>query len=246
MGVEALVSGKRVLIGNKTMMNGHNIDITMYDKQAGAFAQEGKTPVYMAIDGSLAGLMAIADVVRPTSVEAIKALQSMGLEIVMLTGDNQKTAMTIAAQAGITHVVAEVLPQDKADKIKSLQGMGNKVAMVGDGINDSVALVQADVGIAIGSGTDVAMESAGIVLMGSNLTGVAKAIRLSKKTMANIKQNLFWALAYNVLGIPVAMGILHIFGGPLMNPMIAALAMSLSSVSLLANVLRLKKVRLDN
>jgi len=217
-------------------------------------ASDGKTPVYIAIDGKLAGIIAIADVVKPSSASAVEKLTNMGIEVAMITGDNKRTAEAIAEQTGITRVLAEVLPQDKADEVKRLQ-TGKRcqenrppdtpdnpkiVAMVGDGINDAPALMQADIGIAIGSGTDVAMESANIVLMHSDLSDVPTAIRLSKATLRNIKQNLFWAFAYNTAGIPIAAGALYIFGGPLLSPMIAAAAMCLSSISVLTNALRLK------
>jgi len=244
-GVEATVAGKDILIGNARLMDNRGVAVTAYTADSDRLAYEGKTPIYVAVDETLAGIIAVADVIKPTSRAAVKQLQSMGIDVVMLTGDNRRTAEAIAREAGIDQVFADVLPQDKAAHIKNLQAQSEKVAMVGDGINDAVALVQADVGIAIGSGTDIAMESAKIVLMGGDLMGVASAIYLSKRTLRNIKQNLFWAFAYNVLGIPIAMGLLYLlFGGPLMSPMIAALAMSFSSVSLLLNVLRLKKMKL--
>ncbi|MGO2685351.1 MAG: HAD-IC family P-type ATPase, partial [Enterococcus italicus] len=179
------------------------------------------------------------------SRQAIQQLQARGVEVVMLTGDNRQTAQAIAQQVGITRVLSEVLPEDKANEIKKIQQEHKRVAMVGDGINDAPALVQADIGMAIGSGTDVAIESADIVLMKSELLDVEKAIHLSQATMKNIRENLFWAFAYNVLGIPVAMGVLHVFGGPLLNPMIAGAAMSFSSVSVVLNALRLKRLRLN-
>jgi Cu+-exporting ATPase len=239
-GIEVVVENNNVLLGNKKLMNDRDIELKEFEETADRLADEGKTPMYIAIDGKLGGILAVADVVKESSVRAIEKIREMGLEVVMITGDNTKTANAIAKQVGINRVLAEVLPQDKAENVKTLQAEGKIVAMVGDGINDAPALVQADVGIAIGSGTDVAMESADIVLMRSDLMDVSTAIRLSKRTMRTIKQNLFWAFAYNVLGIPVAMGALYIFGGPLLNPMIAALIMSLSCVSLLTNTLRLR------
>ncbi len=220
-----------------------NVDITALGHKSDELAKEGKTPMYIAIEGQLVGIIAVADTVKPSSKEAISILHEMGIKVAMITGDNKKTAVAIARQVGIDIVLAEVLPEDKANEVAKLQGEGKKVAMVGDGINDAPALAKADVGIAIGSGTDVAIESADIVLMRSDLKDVPTAIKLSKATIRNIKQNLFWAFGYNVLGIPVAMGILHVFGGPLLNPMIAAAAMSLSSVSVLLNALRLRNFK---
>jgi len=200
--------------------------------------------MYISVDGKLEGIVAVADIIKPTSKAAVEKLKNMDIEIVMITGDNKRTAEAVGRQSGIDKVFAEVLPQDKAENIKRLQAGGGKVAMVGDGINDTPALVQADIGIAIGGGTDVAIESADIVLMRGDLQGVAQAIYLSKRTMRNIKQNLFWAFAYNVAGIPIAAGLLYIFGGPLLNPVIAALAMAFSSISVLLNVLRIKRLDL--
>lgn len=239
-GIEVTIDGKTVLLGNKKLMVESKISIDVLEEESNRLATEGKTPMYVAIDKELKGIVAVADTVKESSKKAIEKLHSMGIEVAMLTGDNKRTADAIAKQVGIDVAISEVLPQDKANEVKKLQGQGKKVAMVGDGINDAPALAQADIGIAIGSGTDVAMESADIVLMRSDLMDVPTAIQLSKKTISNIKQNLFWAFGYNTLGIPVAMGILYAFGGPLLNPMIAALAMSFSSVSVLLNALRLK------
>lgn len=238
-GIEVVIEGKDILLGNKKLMDDRKIEITLQE-EADKLANEGKTPMFIAVDRKLAGIIAVVDIVKKSSTEAIKKLHDMGIEVAMITGDNKRTAEAIAKQVGIDIVLAEVLPQDKANEVKKLQERGKKVAMVGDGINDAPALAQADVGIAIGSGTDVAMESADIVLMKSDLMDVVTAIQLSKATIRNIKQNLFWAFAYNTAGIPIAAGLLYIFGGPKLNPIFAAAAMSLSSVSVLTNALRLK------
>ncbi|CUO36036.1 MULTISPECIES: heavy metal translocating P-type ATPase [Clostridium] len=242
-GIEVVIENESILLGNLKLMKERSIDIGELRVEADRLANEGKTPMFIAINNSLEGIIAVADTVKPSSINAIKELHNMGIKVAMITGDNKKTAEAIAKQVGIDIVLSEVLPEDKANEVKKLQGKDDKVAMVGDGINDAPALAQADIGIAIGSGTDVAIESADIVLMRSDLMDVIVAIKLSKATIRNIKQNLFCAFGYNVLGIPVAMGVLHIFGGPLLNPMIAAAAMSLSSVSVLANALRLKKFK---
>ncbi|MCQ2027934.1 heavy metal translocating P-type ATPase [Clostridium butyricum] len=248
-GIEVKIDDKEVLLGNRKLMDDKKIKFENISKsnnsdlfeQGNNLAEQGKTPMYIAINNNLVGIIAVADIVKPSSKKAIESLHNMGIKVAMITGDNKKTAEAIAKQVGIDLVLSEVLPEDKANEVKKLQKDNLKVAMVGDGINDAPALAQADVGIAIGSGTDVAIESADIVLMKSDLMDVTTAIKLSRATIKNIKQNLFWAFGYNVIGIPVAMGILHIFGGPLLNPMIAAAAMSLSSVSVLTNALRLRK-----
>lgn len=239
-GIEVSMEGKQMLLGNRRLMLDRAISLELLEEQSDKLASEGKTPMYIAIDNSLAGIIAVADVVKESSARAIEKLHKMGIEVAMITGDNRRTAEAIAKQVGIDKVLAEVLPQDKASEVKKLQEEGKKVAMVGDGINDAPALVQADIGIAIGSGTDVAMESADIVLMRSDLMDVTTAIQLSKSTIRNIKQNLFWAFAYNIAGIPIAAGVLFAFGGPMLNPVLAAAAMSMSSVSVLSNALRLK------
>lgn len=243
-GIEAKIGGEDILAGNRKLMVERSISLTGMEEASDRLAGEGKTPMYVAINGKLAGIVAVADVVKESSRAAIEQLHKMGIEVAMITGDNKRTAEAIAKQVGIDRVLSEVLPQDKSDEVRKLQAEGRKVAMVGDGINDAPALAQADIGIAIGSGTDVAMESADIVLMRSDLMDVPTAIHLSKQTIRNIKQNLFWAFGYNVIGIPIAAGLLHLlFNGPLLNPIFAAAAMSLSSVSVLTNALRLKRFK---
>lgn len=242
-GIEVEIGGKVIHLGNRKLMLEKNIELSELEQESDRLASEGKTPMYISINNRLAGIIAVADVVKQSSARAIKKLHEMGIEVAMITGDNRRTAEAIAKQVGIDRVLAEVLPQDKANEVRKLQDEGKKVAMVGDGINDAPALAQADIGIAIGSGTDVAMESADIVLMKSDLMDVPTAIQLSKSTIRNIKQNLFWAFAYNVVGIPLAAGLLYAFGGPKLNPMFAAAAMSLSSVSVLTNALRLKRFK---
>ncbi len=244
-GLAAQVEDRQLLVGNESLMKEEHIDSSAFQGQLLGLSQEGKTAMFVAVDGQLAGILAVADEMKSSSLSAVQELQSMGLEVIMLTGDREETAIAIAQKAGIQKVIAGVLPDGKATAIKDLQEAGKKLAMVGDGINDAPALVQADVGIAIGSGADVAIESADVVLMHSDLQDVVKAIKLSQATIRNIKENLFWAFAYNTLGIPIAMGILHLFGGPLLNPMLAGLAMSLSSVSVVANALRLGRFKMD-
>ena len=241
--IDVVIENKNILLGNRKLMIDQNIDITIFNDKVEDLSNQGKTPMYIAINKEIKGIIAVADVVKVSSKKAIETLHKMGIKTVMITGDNENTAKAIAKEVGIDNVLAEVLPKDKAKSIKKLQDENKKVAMVGDGINDAPALAKADIGIAIGSGSDVAIESGDIVLIRSDLMDVSKAIKLSKATIRNIKQNLFWAFAYNVLGIPVAMGVLHIFGGPLLNPMIAAAAMSLSSISVLLNALRLKNFK---
>ena len=242
-GIEVELNGQIIYLGNRKLMLEKQVDLSRLEAESDRLASEGKTPMYIAVEDKLAGIIAVADVVKESSAKAIKKLHQMGIQVAMITGDNKRTAEAIAKQVGIDRVLAEVLPEDKASEVKKLQAEGKKVAMVGDGINDAPALAQADIGIAIGSGTDVAMESADIILMRSDLMDVPTAIMLSKSTIRNIKQNLFWAFAYNSAGIPLAAGILYAFGGPKLNPIFAAAAMSLSSVSVLANALRLKNFR---
>ena len=245
LGISSMVDGKSVLIGNEKLMLENNIVTKDSVEKSEKYASEGKTPLFIAVDSELAGIIAVADQIKASSLETVEKLHSLGLEVVMLTGDNKKTAQVIAEQLSIDKVVSEVLPEDKANEIKKLQAQGKKVAMVGDGINDAPALVQAEVGIAVGTGTDVAIDAADIVLMKPDLNSVVNAIVLSKKTITNIKENLFWAFFYNVIGIPFAMGVFYIFGGPLLNPMLAGAAMSFSSISVVLNALRLKRVKLN-
>ena len=241
-GIEAKVGGREILIGSDRLMRERGV-IAEPAREARRLEDEGKTLIYVAVEGKLAGLFGIADKPKPESKEAVCRLQALGIETGMLTGDNRRTAEAIARSVGIHRVLADVLPCDKAKKIRELQEGGKKVAMVGDGINDAPALAQADVGIAMGAGTDIAMESASVVLMRSNLLGALDLVFLSRATLRTIKQNLFWALAYNCVGIPIAAGLLAVFGGPSLNPMIAAGAMALSSVSVVSNALRLKSFK---
>jgi Cu+-exporting ATPase len=224
-------------------MGEHGVGIERLEPRAAALAVEGKTPVYVAVDGRPAGVLAVADPIKPESVEAIRALKDLGLELVMLTGDNRRTAEAVARQVGIARVVAEVMPEQKAAEVKRLQAEGKRVGMVGDGINDAPALAAADVGIAIGTGTDVAIEASDVTLIRDDLRGVATAIALSRATLRTIRPNLFWAFIYNVIGIPIAAGVLFPFTGWLLSPVIASAAMSFSSVSVVTNSLRLRRFR---
>ncbi|WP_248313443.1 heavy metal translocating P-type ATPase [Bosea sp. F3-2] len=244
-GVSASVEGHKVEVGAGRLMQRLGLDLSAFDSEAAELADTGKTPLYAAIDGKLACIIAVADPIKKTTPEALAALKALGLRIAMVTGDNARTAQAIAKRLGITEVIAEVLPTDKANVVKSLQAAGAKVAFVGDGINDAPALAQADVGLAIGTGTDIAIESADVVLMSGDLNGVPKAIALSQATIANIRQNLSWAFGYNIVLIPVAAGALYPQFGILMSPMFAGLAMALSSVSVLTNALRLKRFKAD-
>jgi len=239
-GVSAQVAGRGVLIGNLKLMNRENIALGTLEEQSKLLAEDGKTPMFIALDGKAAGIIAVADTVKEDSAEAISALQALGIEVVMITGDNRRTAEAIARKVGISRVLAEVLPEDKANNVHLLQAEGKKVAMVGDGINDAPALAQADVGLAIGTGTDVAIEASDITLIKGSLKGVVTAIEVSRATMTNIYQNLVGAFFYNALGVPVAMGILFPFFGLLLNPLIAGAAMAFSSVTVVGNANRLR------
>jgi Cu+-exporting ATPase len=242
-GIEAQVDGHQVLIGNAKLMRERGIALDELEERAASLAADGKTPMYAAIDGQLASVLAVADQIKPESKAAIAALQQMGIDVVMITGDNRATAEAVARQVGIARVLAEVLPEQKAAEIKRLQQASRVVGMVGDGINDAPALAQADIGIAIGTGTDVAIEASDITLIRDDLRGVVTAIQLSRATLRTIKQNLFWAFIYNVVGIPVAAGLLYPLTGWLLSPIIASAAMSLSSVSVVTNSLRLRRFR---
>jgi Cu+-exporting ATPase len=242
-GIEAKIDGKEVLLGNLKLMRDRNIEIAHLEQKAEQLSGDGKTPMYVAIAGKTAGIIAVADTLKDNSKRAVEGLHKLGLEVIILTGDNRRTAQAIARKVGIDRVLSEVLPPDKVNEVKKLQKEGRVVAMVGDGINDAPALAQADVGIAIGTGTDVAMEASDITLIRGDLQGVVAAIELSKKTIKTIKQNLFWAFFYNTLGIPVAAGILYPFFGILLNPIIASAAMAFSSVSVVSNSLRLQRFK---
>jgi P-type Cu+ transporter len=239
-GVDVTVDEKAVLIGNRAFMDERNIELHAIEADMDRLADEGKTPMLVAIDGLIKGIVAVADVVKPSSAKAVEQLKQMGIKVAMITGDNKKTAAAIGRQVGIDLILAEVLPQDKSSEVVKLQKQGYSVAMVGDGINDAPALAMADIGIAIGSGTDVAIESADVVLMKSDLMDVVTAIKLSRATIRNVKQNLFWAFIYNIAGIPLAAGVFYAFGGPLLNPIFAGAAMAFSSVSVVTNALRLR------
>lgn len=244
-GIEATLGGDSVNIGNRKLLAEKAILIgDEMEAQALVYGSQGKTPMYVVVNGRLIGVICVADTIKKTSAAAVDRLKSLGLSVYMLTGDNLQTAEYIGKQAHIDHVIGDVLPEDKAEAVSRLQKEGKTVMMVGDGINDAPALVQADVGAAIGSGSDIALESGDIVLMKSDLEDVYRAVKLSRATIRNIKQNLFWAFFYNSLGIPVAAGLLYLFGGPLLNPMIAGFAMSLSSVCVVSNALRLRTLRL--
>ncbi|MBT2216811.1 heavy metal translocating P-type ATPase [Virgibacillus dakarensis] len=236
-GIEAKISGKQVLVGNRKLMNDHQIDIGTNEEKLVEFENNGKTAMLIAIDGKYSGIVAVADTIKETAPQAIKELQEQGLEVIMLTGDNERTAQAIAKQVGIDYVIAQVLPEEKADKVKEIQVKGKKVAMVGDGVNDAPALVTADIGIAIGTGTEVAIEAADLTILGGELLLIPKAIKISHATIKNIRQNLFWAFGYNTAGIPVA-------AVGLLAPWVAGAAMALSSVSVVSNSLRLKRVKI--
>jgi Cu+-exporting ATPase len=244
-GATGVVDGHALAVGNERLMSDYAIDVAPLRESAERLAGQGRTPMYTAIDGALIGVIAVADPIKDTSRAAIARLHRMGLEVVMLTGDNRRTAEAVAREAGIDRVVADVLPEGKVAEVKRLQAEGKVVAMVGDGINDAPALAQADVGVAIGTGTDIAMEASDITLMRGDLRGVASAIDLSRKTMRTMKQNLFWAFIYNVVGIPVAAGVLYPAFGILLSPILASAAMAFSSVSVVMNSLRLRAARIS-
>jgi Cu+-exporting ATPase len=242
-GIEAKVKGRQVILGNLKLMRDRKIELGGLESESERLANDGKTPMYTAIDRKAAGIIAVADTLKENSKEAVENLHQLGLEAVMLTGDNPRTAQAIARKVGIDKVLSEVLPEDKVREVKRLQSEGKVVAMVGDGINDAPALAQADVGIAIGTGTDVAMEASDITLIKGDLQGVVASIQLSKRTIKTIRQNLFWAFFYNTAGIPVAAGILYPFFGILLNPIFASAAMAFSSVSVVSNSLRLRRFK---
>ena len=246
-GVHGRVEGKIILIGKRSLLASKNVqNLAVLDGRADELQQQGRTVMYVAVDQQFAGLVAVSDPIKPSTLEAVRTLHGLGMRIIMLTGDNEKTARTVAEKLGIDEFQASVRPEDKHQRIKALRTEGRKVAMAGDGINDAPALAEADVGIAMGTGTDVAIESSGVTLVRGDLRGIVKAIELSRRTMRNIRQNLFFALIYNALGVPIAAGVLYpISHHLLLNPMIAAAAMSFSSVSVVANALRLRTMRLN-
>lgn len=243
-GIHAKLEGKEFWIGNRKLLKEQNFSAEGFEKEAEKIAAKGQTPMFVVMDGQMEGIISVADTLKETSRNAIDQMKKAGMKVYMLTGDNRRTAEYIGQQVHADEVIAEVLPQDKAAVVQKLQKEGNIVLMVGDGINDAPALAQADIGVAIGSGSDIAMESSDIVLMRSDLEDVYRAVKLSRATIRNIKENLFWAFAFNSCGIPVAAGLLYAFGGPLLNPMIAGLAMSFSSVFVVSNALRLRRLKL--
>lgn len=243
-GIHAKLEGKEFWIGNRKLLKEKNFSAEGFEKEAEKIAAKGQTPMFVVMDGQMEGIISVADTLKETSRNAIDQMKKAGMKVYMLTGDNRRTAEYIGQQVHADEVIAEVLPQDKAAVVQKLQKEGNIVLMVGDGINDAPALAQADIGVAIGSGSDIAMESSDIVLMRSDLEDVYRAVKLSRATIRNIKENLFWAFAFNSCGIPVAAGLLYAFGGPLLNPMIAGLAMSFSSVFVVSNALRLRRLKL--
>ncbi|MGR3434741.1 MAG: HAD-IC family P-type ATPase, partial [Shimia sp.] len=243
-GVAATVDGQRVAVGNAAMVAAEGADATPLTEAADARREKGETVMFVAIDGALAGLVAVADRIKKTTPDAIRALHADGLRVVMLTGDNERTATAVARELGIDEVIAEVLPEDKHATVERLKAEGRTVAMAGDGVNDAPALAAADVGIAMGTGADVAVESAGVTLVRGDLGALVTARRLSRATVRNIRQNLFFAFVYNGIGVPIAAGVLYPVTGLLLSPMLAALAMSLSSVSVIANALRLRTASL--
>ena len=240
-GVDATVAGQRVLLGNERLMRSNDVDVRELEERSAALAGEGKTPMYLAVGGRLAGLVAVADTIKPDSVAAILRLRRLGLQVVMITGDNRRTAEAIARQIGVDRVLAEVLPQDKAHEVRALQLEGRAVGMVGDGVNDAPALSQANVGLAIGTGTDVAIEASDVTLVGGSLQGVVTAIEISRATMRNVKQNLVGAFVYNTAGLPVAAGLLYPLFGILLSPLLAAAAMAFSSLTVVSNANRLRR-----
>ncbi|MDP6513705.1 MAG: HAD-IC family P-type ATPase, partial [SAR202 cluster bacterium] len=257
-GIKAQVNGSSLTLGNLALMNQEKYHLNGMEARALELSAQGKTPMFIATDGEVQGIIAVADTIKPEAVDAVRGLQSQGNEVVMLTGDNRRTAEAIAKEIGIDRVVAEVMPADKADQVMMIQNEGKTVAMVGDGINDAPALAQADIGIAIGTGTDVAIEAADVTLVSGDLRGVSSAVALSRATMRAIKQNLFWAFAYNVALIPVAAGLLYLIWGEggapsalepvfgesgFLNPILAAAAMAVSSVTVVSNSLRLKRFK---
>jgi Cu+-exporting ATPase len=243
-GVRGVLNGDSVIIGTLSLLEKEGVEVHSVKGTEEKISSEGKTPVYVAINRKVEGMFAIADTTKEGSADAVRELKEMGIEVAMLTGDHRNTAEAIARAVGVDRVFAEVLPEQKAEVVRALKKEGKVTAMVGDGINDAPALAEADVGIAMGTGTDIAMEASDITLIKGNLRSTVEAIKLSKLTLRTIRQNLFWAFFYNVVGIPVAAGLLYAFGGPLLNPMIASAAMAFSSVSVVGNSLRLRRKKL--